>query len=330
MFVPTAYAVTLAMMILSMIAWGSWVNVEKLCKNWRFELLYWDFVWAILICSLIFGLTLGRTDPSSADSFFQNLISASTSHYIWALLAGGIFNLANILVVAAISVAGMAVGYPVGIGLALVIGCILNYLLKPVGNPWLLFGGLTLVCLAVIAVAIAYRKHSAGVAVSTKGLVLSVVGGVLMGLFYPLVVKATMGEGHLGPYTVAFVFAVGVTVSNFPLNYLYMRYAPTGPPLRIREYFAGSRSAHFWGLFGGLVWMVGTTFNYVASYAQMVGPATSYTIGQGSTMVGTIWGVFVWKEFSGASRNVQILLGLMFLFFLTGLTCVALAPVIRW
>jgi len=329
MFTPTVYAVALCMMILSMLCWGSWINIHKLCRNWRFELFYWDYVWGILLCSLLAGVTFGRTDPASLDSFLRNLTGASTGHLAWAIVAGVVFNLANILVVAAISIAGMAVGFPIGIGLALVIGSVLNYILKPAGNPWLLFGGVTLVCLAIIMDAVAYRKRSANLAVSTKGLVLSVVGGVLMGLFYPFVVKATTGESHLGPYTVAFVFAVGVALSNIPLNYLYMRFPPSGPRLEMKEYFAGPRSAHLWGLVGGLVWMVGTICNYVASYAQMVGPATSYAIGQGSTMVGAIWGVFVWKEFRGAGRGVQLLLALMFVFFIAGLTCVALAPVVK-
>lgn len=328
MFVPSIYLLALSMLIISMVAWGSWPNVYRLCKNWRFELLYCDYVWGILLCSLIVGVTFGRTDPASADSFFRNLATASAGHHLWAVLAGAVFNLANILIVAAISVAGMAVAFPVGIGLALVIGCILNYLLKPAGNPWFLFGGLILICLAIVLDALAYRKRSGGVAVTTKGLVLSVVGGILMGLFYPFVVKATTGEGSLGPYTVAFMFAVGVTVSNFPLNYLYMRFAPSGPRVHIREYFAGSFDSHFWGLIGGLAWMTGTISNYVASYAQIVGPAVAYTIGQGSTMVGTIWGVFIWKEFRGTGRSVQLLLALMFVFFIVGLACVALAPVV--
>jgi glucose uptake protein len=328
MFVPAVYALALFMMILSMLAWGSWVNVHKLCRNWRFELFYWDYVWGILLCSLMVGLTFGYTDPSGADSFFRNLSTAGNSHLAWAILAGTVFNIANILIVAAISVAGMAVAFPVGIGLALVIGCVLNYIFKPAGNPWLLFGGLIMICVAIVLDSVAYRKRSGGVAVTQKGLVLCIVGGILMGLFYPFVVKATTGEGHLGPYTVAFVFALGVTLSNFPLNLLYMRFSPSGPPLEMKEYFAGSFKSHFWGLVGGLIWMVGTISNYVASYAQMVGPAASYTIGQGSTMVGTIWGVFVWKEFRGAGRNVQLLLALMFVFFIVGLTLVALAPIL--
>jgi glucose uptake protein len=247
---------------------------------------------------------------------------------MWAVVAGMVFNLANILIVAAISVAGMAVAFPVGIGLALVVGCLLNYVLKPAGNPWLLFGGVGLVCLAILLDGEAYRKRSASPATSTKGLVLAVAGGVLMGLFYPFVVKATTGAGRLGPYTVAFLFAAGAVLSNLPLNYLYMRYAPSGPPIDFKDYFAGSRSAHLWGLLGGIAWMVGTISNYVAASAQMVGPATSYALGQGATMVAAIWGVFVWREFRGVGRGIKVLLALMFIFFTTGLTCVAVAPLV--
>jgi glucose uptake protein len=330
MFTPSVYSLALFMMILTMIAWGSWINVTKLCRGWRFELMYWDYVWGIMLCALLIGVTLGRTDPTSPYSFFRNLASASVEHQVWAVVAGIVFNAANILVVAAISVAGMAVGFPVGIGLALVVGCVLNYVLKPAANPWLLFGGVGFVCLAIVIDGVAYRKRSGSPAASAKGLVLAGVGGILMGLFYPLVVKATTGVSHLGPYTVAFLFAMGVVLSNFPFNYLYMRFAPSGPPIDIRDYFAGSPSAHFWGLFGGFTWMVGTISNYVASFGQMVGPATSYALGQGSTMIGAIWGVFVWKEFRGADRGVRLLLTFMFIFFIAGLTLIALAPVVKW
>jgi glucose uptake protein len=328
MYVPQLYAVALSMLVLTMVCWGCWVVFLRLCKNWRFELFYWDYVWGILLAALVIGVTLGRTDPSSADSFFQNLSSADSRHLIYALLGGAIFTLANILIVAAISIAGMAVAFPVGIGLALVIGTVLNYVLKPVGHPVLLFGGIGMVCLAIVLDAMAYRKRSGDVKVTTKGIVLSIVGGVFMGLFYPFIVKATTGEGHLGPYTVALLFTIGAALGTLPVNYVMMRWPVSGPPLSFKDYLAGSRSTHFWGVVSGIVFMVGTTGNFVVSYAQTVGPAISYALGQGSTMIGTIWGVFIWKEFRGSGPAVNRLLALMFLFFILGLTAVALAPVV--
>jgi glucose uptake protein len=329
MFIPTVYAVALSMIIFSMIAWGSWANALKLCEGWRFELLYWDYVWGILFMTLILGFTLGYTDPASPDSFIQNLRAADGHHLLLAFLGGIVFNIANILVVAAIAIAGMAVAFPIGIGLALVIGSVLNYIITPKGNPLMLFGGIALVCLAILLDALAYRRHAKDQTVSIKGIAISVLGGVMMGMFYPFIAKAIKGENHLGPYTVAFVFAIGILVSTFPVNYVFMRKPVSGPQVSVRHYLRGTGAWHFWGILGGMFWMTGTVFNFVGSYAQMVGPAASYALGQGSTMVGTIWGVFVWKEFKGADAATKRLLALMFALFIIGLVCVALAPVVK-
>jgi glucose uptake protein len=329
MFIPAVYAVALAMIVLSMICWGSWANTQKLCRGWRFELFYWDYVWGILLIALVLGFTLGSTAPASPDSFVQNLRAVDSRHFLLAFLGGIVFNLGNILLVAAIAIAGMAVAFPVGVGLALVVGSVLNYIITPKGNPLMLFGGIALVCLAILLDALAYRRQAKDETVSVKGIVVSVLSGVVMGLFYPFVAKAIKGENHFGPYTVAFVFALGVLVSNFPVNYILMRRPVSGPPLSVRGYFRGARAWHLWGIFGGMVWGVGTISNFVASYARMVGPAASYALGQGSIMVGAIWGVFVWKEFKGADATTKRLLALMFALFIIGLVCVALAPVVK-
>jgi glucose uptake protein len=327
MFVPQTYAVALGMMILSMVCWGSWANTQKATGSWRFELFYWDYLGGILLCSIVIGLTLGRTNAQSPDSFFQNLAAADAGHLAYAFVGGIVFNIANILIVGAIAIAGMAVAFPVGIGLALVIGSVLNYIVTPRGNPLLLFGGVALVCVAIVLDALAYRAISADAGTSTKGIILSLLGGLGMGLFYPFVAKGISGERHLGPYTVGIVFALGILASNIPGNYLIMRRPVLGSPVSFADYFAGANRLHFWGVLGGAVWAVGTISNFVASYAAMVGPATSYALGQGATMVGAIWGVFVWKEFAGAPLATKQMLALMFGVFVIGLVCVALAPV---
>ncbi len=328
MFIPQIYSVALVMMVLSMLCWGSWANTFKLCRNWRFELFYWDYVLGILLITVVMGVTLGRTDAASPDSFFHNLSTADTRPLAYAIIGGLVFNVGNILLVAAIEMAGLAVAFPIGIGLALVIGSVLNYVIIPKGNPLLLFGGIALVCLAIVLDALAYRKISRDLKVTTKGIVLSVMCGVGIGLFYPFIAKALTGENHLGPYTVMFMFALGILVCTVPVNYAFMRRPVSGPPLEMGAYFAGRGSLHLWGVLGGTIWGVGTISNFVASYAQMVGPATSYSLGQGATMVSAIWGVFVWKEFRGAGPEVKRFLALMFVFFVLGLACVALAPVI--
>jgi glucose uptake protein len=329
MFIPSAYSVALFMMILSMLCWGSWANTQKLCKGWRFELYYWDYVWGILMIAILMGFTLGRTDALSPDSFLNNLYAADGHHLLLALVGGVLFNIGNLLLVAAIAIAGLAVAFPIGIGLALVVGSVLNYLITPKGNPLLLFGGIGLVCVAIVLDALAYRKISADLRVSRKGILVSLLSGVLIGLFYPFVAKALAGENHLGPYTVAMVLAIGILVCTVPVNYLFMRRPVAGNPVTMRDYFRGAGSLHLAGILGGGIWGVGTVCNFVASYAQTVGPATSYALGQGATMISALWGVFVWKEFKGAGPDAKRLLALMFVFFITGLTCVALAPLIR-
>jgi glucose uptake protein len=192
-----------------------------------------------------------------------------------------------------------------------------------------LFGGIILVCVAIVLDALAYRKLANDLTVSTKGIVISLLAGLGMGLFYPFVAKALTGENHLGPYSVGFVFALGVVACTLPLNYVFMRKPVSGPPVSLGDHLKGTGRWHYWSILGGMVWGVGTTFNFVASYAQMVGPATSYALGQGATMVSAVWGVFVWKEFAGADASAKRLLAFMFAFFVVGLACVALAPVVR-
>jgi glucose uptake protein len=316
-------------MLLSMLCWGSWANTQKIDKRWRFELFYWDYMWGVLACALLFGLTLGTKSPTSPDSFFRNLYAASPRSLVEAFFGGVIFNLGNLLLVAAISVAGMAVAFPIGAGLALVIGAVINFIISPKGNPILLFGGIALICIAIILDAMAYRGLPGGAKASTKGVGLSLACGVAVGLFYPLVAKALTGPNHLGPYTVYFVFALGAAISNFPMNYGLMRRPVSGEPLRVKDYFKGRMSLHAWGILGGAIWGIGTVANFAASYVPMIGPATSFSLGEGNTMISAIWGIFVWKEFNGAGNRVKGLLAIMFLFFVLGLSCIALAPVIH-
>ncbi len=329
MYLPATYGAALLMMILSMVCWGSWANTQKLPKNWRFELFYWDYVWGILLTAVILGYTLGSTNPKSPESFMANLGQADAHHLLLAFAGGVVFNVANILLVAAIAIAGMAVAFPIGIGLALVIGSVLNYLITPAGNPLLLFAGVSLVSVAIVLDALAYRKITPDTKLSAKGILLSLLSGVGIGVFYPFVAAAMKGEHPLGPYAVAYVFGIGVLACTFPLNSLLMRRPILGAPVSVMDYLKGSKSAHFWGVLGGVIWGVGTISSFVASDVQMVGPAASYALGQGATMVSALWGIFVWKEFGGASKSVKRLLVTMFAVFLLGLASVALAPVIK-
>ena len=341
MTLPHSYGMALMLTILTMICWGSWANVLKIAKGWRFELLYYDYSIGVALGALLAGLTFG-TWGTGGLTFMDDLSNAGRINILCGFAGGVIFNLSNILVVGAISVAGMGVGFPIGVGLALIVGVIWNYIVNPQGNPWLLFAGVALIVGAIVVDAIAYRAHAASRSVpgdkadaaakraaTWKGIRLAVIGGVLMGMFYPLVEIGKTGPKGLGPYAVGFVFGLGILASVFVYNLYFMRFPIDGPRLTFGDYLKGSSWVHFLGIVGGMIWIAGSLSNFVAASAPkalQVGPAISYAIGQGSTMVGALWGVLVWREFAGGGARVNRLLVLMFALFVTGLAVVSIAP----
>jgi glucose uptake protein len=334
MFFPETYVGALLLMVLSMLCWGSWANTLKLCPEYRFQLFYWDYAAGLAGGAIFWGLTVGSHGHAGAP-FLTDFVQATPSSLVFAGIGGIIFNIANLLLVAAIDVAGLAVAFPVGIGLALIVGAVSSYLVHPAGNPLLLFGGVALVTVAIVLDARAYRKrdaNSTGKAkeATTRGIVLSLVAGLLMGTFYPLVAAALRGDqgaAPVGPYAVSLAFAIGVVLSTIPANLLLMAKPLDGkPPVKLSGYWPAPLGWHAAGVLGGAIWCTGAVANFVASGAHLVGPAVSYSIGQGATMVSACWGVFVWHEFAGAPAAAKRLLLYMFIFFALGLVAVALAP----
>lgn len=325
MFIIENYGTAVLFCIITMLCWGSWANTQKLAsKNWRFELFYWDYVIGILLFSLISAFTLGSFGEGGR-SFLVDLQQASASNVVSALLGGVIFNAANILIAAAISIAGLAVAFPVGIGIALILGVLVNYFAAEKGNPVLLFTGVALVAVAIVINAIAYkRKTGAEQKVPTKGIVTAILGGVLMSFFYRFIAKGMDLEnfqnpavGKMTPYTAVFIFSMGIFVSNFLFNTILIKRPFEGPPTSYAEYFRGKFKTHLVGVLGGLIWGVGNSFNLIA--AGKAGPAISYGLGQGATLVAALWGVFIWKEFRNSPKGTSGLLAAMFVFFIAGL-----------
>jgi glucose uptake protein len=327
MFVLQNYSWAVVFCVITMFCWGSWANTQKLArKGWRFELFYWDYTIGVVLLTIVLGLTLG-SNGTEGRPFLDDLAQASLSSIYSALFGGAIFNLANILLVAAIDIAGMSVAFPVGIGLALVLGVLINYRENPVGDPGVLFSGVLLVVLAIILDAVAYRKVPGGAAgLNTKGLILSVACGITMGFFYRFVAAAMYPDflrpepGKLGPYAAAFVFALGNFLSNFILGTFIMKKPFVGSPVSFADYFKGAFKTHLTGVLGGMIWGVGMAFNIIA--AGRAGFAISYGLGQGATMVAAFWGVFVWREFRTAPASTSKLLAAMFICFLAGIVLI--------
>jgi glucose uptake protein len=334
MVVVESYALAVVLCFVTMLCWGSWANTQKLAtKEWRFQLFYWDYALGVLLLALFLAFTLGSAG-SVGRSFLADLGQASGSSIVSALFGGIIFNLANILLVAAIDIAGMAVAFPIGIGIALVLGVFANYVATPVGNPQLLFGGVAAITLAIILDAIAYRRlASRGQKTTAKGIVISIAAGLLMGFFYRFVAAsmssdfANLQAGKLSPYTAVVVFSSGLFLSNFLWNTLVMVKPFVGEPVPIGDYFSkGNVKLHLIGILGGVIWSLGMSLSIIAFGAA--GPAISYGLGQGATMVAACWGVFVWKEFQSAPGGTNKLLAMMFASFVVGLSLIIVARIV--
>ena len=330
MFIVNNYLLAVALSVITMICWGSWGNTQKMAaKTWRYELFYWDYVIGILLISLIIGFTLGSIG-SDGRSFIDDITQVSSKNF-WSAFTGGIiFNAANILLSASISLAGMSVAFPIGVGLALVLGVFINYFGAPKGDPAILFLGVALIVVAILLNGIASGKVSSGSEESKtrkKGVIIAICAGLLMSFFYRFVASAmdlnnfeNPTGGMLTPYGAFFIFSLGIFGSNFIFNTLAMRKPFMGEPISYSQYFSGNFKTHLVGVFGGIIWGVGTALSYIA--AGKAGPAISYALGQGAPMVAALWGLFIWKEFKGAAKTVNNKLIGMFILFITGLALI--------
>ncbi|HAM98508.1 MAG TPA: multidrug DMT transporter permease [Marinilabiliales bacterium] len=326
MFIVQNYFLAVVLCFVTMLCWGSWGNTQKLAaKTWRYELFYWDYVLGIVLLSIFLAFTFGSIGEQGR-SFTTDIVQVSSSNFWSAFFGGVIFNASNILLAAAISISGMAVAFPLGVGLALVLGVLVNYIQAPKGDPILLFLGVFAIMIAIVFNGVASGKMNAEKDQTTakKGIWIAVSAGILMSLFYRFVAAAmdlnnfeSPEVGKATPYSAFFIFAIGMLASNFIFNTLVMKKPFVGQPVSYKDYFTGGLSTHMVGVLGGLIWGVGTSLSYIA--AGKAGAAISYGLGQGATMVAALWGVFIWKEFKGANKNVNFLLFLMFLLFTSGL-----------
>lgn len=332
MFTVDTYSLAVLLSVITMICWGSWPNMQKLVSSqWRFELFYWDYVLGIVLVTVLLAVSLGSTGDQGW-SFAQDLRQASSGSLLSAMTGGVVFNAANILFVAAIAIAGMSVAFPVGAGFGLVLGVITNYIAMPQGDRTFLFTGVLMVMLAIILSAAAYKRLSnTQNEVSVKGILLSVIAGVLFGFFYRFIAVAMYPDfvdpqpGKIGPYTATVLFGVGVLLSNFVFNTILMKKPVKGAPVNYRAYFSGGARDHLMGVLGGAIWGTGLVLSILS--AGQAGFAISFGLGQGNAMVAAVWGVFVWREFRLAPAGTNKLLYAMFLFYIIGLMLIVYAKV---
>ena len=325
MFIVNSYLLAVVFCFITMLCWGSWGNTQKLAaKSWRYELFYWDYVIGMVLFALLIAFTMGSFGTEGRP-FLQDIAQANGKAIGSIILGGVIFNASNILLSASTSIAGLAVAFPLGVGISLVLGTVINYIGAPAGNPVLLFIGVALIVVAIICNGVASGKISSEKkAGANKGIILAAVAGTLMAFFYRFVAAsmdlenfAAPAVGKVTPYTAIVIFSLGVLLSNFVFNTLVMKKPFVGEPVTYKQYFAGSFKTHLVGILGGAIWCLGTAFSYIAS--GKAGAAISYALGQGAPLIAAIWGVFIWKEFKGANKQVYGLLGVMFVLFVAGL-----------
>jgi glucose uptake protein len=326
MFVVNSLSVAICFCVITMLGWGSWANTQKLAgkEKWPFQLFYWDYAIGVFLFSIVFAHTFGSFGTAGVP--VRENMHAANMDFVWpAVISGAIFNLSNILLVVGIDAAGMSVAFPVGVGLALVIGTVESYIETPKGDPGLLFTGVALIVFAMIMSALAHKRLPAvGVRNPLRGVIYSAVAGCLMGFFYPQLMRSISPNfnsvpivpGMLTPYNGLFFFALGVLVSNIVWNTVFMR---TGK-LSYADYFRGSARLHAIGLLGGAIWMLALSFNVIAS--SVAGPAISYALGQGATLVAAIWGLFIWREFRAAPAGTNKYLALMLAGYTIGLVLI--------
>jgi len=340
MFLIENYWLAVAACVFCMICWGSWSNTQKLvAKTWRFELFYWDFVLGLVLTAVIWGFTAGSFG-SSGISFWQDIKQADSQSIFYAMLGGIVWNIGNLLFVAAISLAGMSVAFPIGGGIAWLGGIIFNYIIEVKGGgsletlpKFMLFSGVIVIGAAIYLSMVAYKKLAdQQKKPSAKGIVLSVLAGLFFAFFYGFVVKSfspvvvASGTGNLGAYSGTLFFTLGALMTTIILNPIVMRKPVEGPPVTFKQYFAGDLKTHSIGLLGGLIWASGMVVSFMG--VGSADPAVAYALSNASPVVAILWGVFVWKEFKDAPKGTNRTLAIMFILFLIGLAVITASKVI--
>lgn len=349
MIFPTTNLASLLLLTLTLVCWGSWANMQKyLAKNrWRFELFYVDFAVGVLACMVIAAYTLGSMNGQEL-TFQDNLLITGYRKMAYALGAGVVFNIGNMLLVGAIALAGMAASFSIAFGVGAVLGAIFAYSASPHMNPILAFGGMVLFVAAAAVAAFSYSGAAEALATSesnkplrpdprsrnapirigpARAIFLSVAAGIFMGLSTPLVDSAREGENGIAPYGIAILFAAGLFGCALVAVPFFINFPVQGVPITAGTYFKGTMMQHIFGIFSGLVWGVGALAAWVSVSAPasvQAGPALTYAFLECSAVLAAVWGLLVWKDLAWSSRFRTYTGGALVL-FLIGVGMVSVA-----
>lgn len=321
------YGLAVFLCALAMICWGSWQNTQNLIgKSWRFEHYYWDFSIGILLFAVIMAFTFGSIG-TEGRSFLPDLLQADPKNLMSAALGGIIWNVGTLLLVAAISIAGMSVAFPIGGGIGWTLGILINYIGKPEGNPLFLFGGTAFIVLAIVMSMQSYKKLAANQKKPTvQGIVLAFLAGLCIAFFYRFVASSLATDfspadaGKISSYTAVVFFSIGALICTAIVNPIFMAKPIQGEPVKMSGWYKASVKTHLLGMLGGAIWCLGNSVSFMSVGAAS--PAISYGLSNSAPVVAALWGIFVWKEFKDAPKGTNILLYLMFICYLIGLALI--------
>jgi len=321
------YALAVFLCFVAMVCWGSWQNTQNLIgKGWRFELFYWDYTIGIFLFALLMAFTFGSLG-SQGRSFIPDLAQADVRNLLSSALGGFIWNIGTLLLVASISIAGMSVAFPVGGGLGWILGIFINYLGKPEGNPWLLFGGSAVIIIAILLSMQSYRKLASNQnKAPARGIILALMAGLCIAFFYRFGASSLAtdfspaDDGKISSYTAVVFFSLGAILSTIIVVPFFMARPVEGRPVKFPEWTKGPVRAHLLGLLGGAIWCLGNSVSFMSVGAAS--PAISYGLSNAAPVIAALWGIFVWKEFRDAPKGTNKLLTFMFVCYLIGLVMI--------
>ncbi|HMJ61668.1 MAG TPA: hypothetical protein VK493_07880 [Bryobacteraceae bacterium] len=310
-----------------MICLGSWANTFKATgSRWRFELFSIDFAVGALLFSLLAAYTLGTLGAELG--FSDRMLVAGRTNQALGLAAGAIFALGNMLLLAAVSLLGMSAAFPLCIGSAVVVGALFQF--RSAHGLWLAAGLALLVCAVVLDILAIRRKKipiRAGkkAPTSTRGIVVGIISGVVLGCFFVLLHRGFRGDFGLGPYAALLLVAIALLVSTLVLNLYFMNIAISGVPIGFSAYFTGLPHQHFFGFAGGAIWALGMLAQGLAMSAPATlnfDPAILTIVPLASVLLAVFWGFTKWKESPGSAKTLAVASAAV---FLCGIVLVGLA-----
>jgi glucose uptake protein len=351
MYLPASYSSSLLILILAGVCWGSWANTQKLARPRRYELYSFDFILGLLAISAAAAFTFGSWNAAEL-TFQENFLVTGYRNIAWALGAGMVFSIGYTFLTAALSVSGLAVAFPVSMGIAVVVGAAWDFTTGIQKGALLALSGCLLVLIAIVIVAYAYGSHldhlraairntalrpdprvkpapraarpaSAAQAApsAAQPIVLCVISGFAFGFLRPMLDNARTGDNGVAPYSLVLLLGGGMLAMTLLMTPFLFNFPVSGGPLGLRDLSSGSAMQHLYGILGGALAGASLLGGFVVAAAPGaggVGPGIGYGIAQGGTVLAALWGLLVWREFGSASTRVRTLFAVVLILFALG------------